>query len=139
MIDIDDLTIGEAKRLAAMLAPLLGQKAPPTTENPTGDQAPYAAVIGRRCIIRARDAGVHYGIVRSIHGRVVVVDKDRRIWRWRGALTLSDLALTGPVETDGFSRISPEVEQVVISDACEVLTCTQACIDRIAEVSPWTM
>jgi hypothetical protein len=99
----------------------------------------YEHFIGRRAIIRARDAGVHYGTVEAVDGRAVVLTDARRIWRWRGAATLSDVALTGPARSgDDWTRISPAVARCAILDACEILLTTRAADERIAEVLPWS-
>jgi len=86
--------------------------------------------IGRYCIIRARDAGVHAGTVRGVDGRSVLLEKARRIWRWKGAFTLSELSLTGPAEG---SRIAAEVATIEILDACEIILCSEEARIRIKE------
>jgi len=98
----------------------------------------YENIIGRKAIIRARDAGVHYGTVEAVEGRTVVLSDSRRIWRWRGAMTLSDLSLTGPAKSgDNYTRIAPAVERIAVLDACEIIPTAEAADKRIAEVSPW--
>lgn len=74
----------------------------------------------RHVIIRARDAGVHCGTLKSVEGRHVVLTEASRIWRWRGANTLNELALRGP-DRDSYTRISEAVPRVEILDACEIL------------------
>jgi len=95
-------------------------------------------IIGRKAIIRARDAGVHYGTVESVEGQTVVLADSRRIWRWRGANTLSDLSISGPTKGgDDWTRIAPAVDRIVILDACEIIPTTEDADKRIGEVSPW--
>lgn len=74
----------------------------------------------KQVIIRARDAGVHCGTLESVEGRHVVLTDASRVWRWRGANTLHELALHGP-DRDSYTRISEEVPRVEILDACEVI------------------
>jgi len=98
----------------------------------------YEHIIGKKAIIRARDAGVHYGTVEAVEGRAVVLTDSRRIWRWRGANTLSDLSITGPAKSgDDYTRIAPAVDRIVVLDACEIIPTTEAAATRFAEVSPW--
>lgn len=44
-------------------------------------------------IIRTYSAGVHVGTLESHEGTVVTLSNASRIWRWRGANTLHELAL----------------------------------------------
>jgi len=100
----------------------------------------YEHIIGQKAVIRARDAGVHYGTVEAVEGRTVVLSHARRIWRWRGARTLSDLSITGPATSgDDYTRIAPAVGRIAVLDACEIIPTTEAADTRFAEVLPWTM
>jgi hypothetical protein len=95
--------------------------------------------IGRKAIIRARDAGVWFGVVDAIDGRTVVLSQARRIWRWRGALTLSHLATEGTPLDASWTRIAGLLsEPTAILDACEVLLCSPESIARLDAVAPWT-
>ena len=49
-------------------------------------------------IIRTYSAGVHVGTLKSHDGTTVVLTDASRIWRWRGANTLHELALHGWVK-----------------------------------------
>ena len=99
----------------------------------------YSQIIGRKAIIRARDASPHHGTVEAVEGRSVVLRDARRIWRWRGAMTLSDLSLHGPARSgDDWTRIGPVVDRIAILDACEIIPTTFEADARIAEIPPWT-
>lgn len=37
-------------------------------------------IIGKKAIIRCRDAGVHYGIVEQVEGKNVILANSRRLW-----------------------------------------------------------
>lgn len=91
--------------------------------------------IGTKVIVRCRDAGVHYGTYAGHTGREVRLTDGRRIWRWHGALTLHEVATLG-VQDD--SRISAVVPEVILLEACEIITCTEAAIVKIADVR-WTL
>jgi hypothetical protein len=74
-------------------------------------------------IVRAGAAGVHTGYLVSQGGNAVTLREARRVWRWRGARTLHEMALRGCAEE--WTRISePVAEIVVTAPALEVLTCT---------------
>lgn len=120
-MNLDDMTIGDAKKLATMF----GSQQP---EQPN----PH---IGKFVIVRTRDAGVHCGILKSASGRGCELTDARRIWRWRGANTLNELANKGANETE-YTRISEPVSSVVLTENCEVILCTQAAQDNLVK-SRW--
>lgn len=76
-------------------------------------------------IVRTRDAGVHCGILKSAAGRGCELKDARRIWRWRGANTLNELANNGVHETE-YTRISEPIELIVLTENCEIIPCSEA-------------
>ena len=79
-------------------------------------------MIGKFVIVRCRDAGVHCGILKSVHGRQVELTDARRIWRWSGANTLNEVSLRG---SSGDTRIAEPVDDICLLEACEVIPCTK--------------
>ena len=79
---------------------------------------------GTYVIVRCRDAGVHCGEYHSHDGREVRLHNARRIWRWHGAMTLSDIAHTGL--DSARSKISKPVDEALLLEACEILSVTDA-------------
>lgn len=77
---------------------------------------------GEFVVVRTRNAGVHCGVLAESAGTAVVLTDARRVWRWRGAHTLHEMALRGV--DDGYSRISEAVEKILLTEAIEVLLCT---------------
>lgn len=74
-------------------------------------------------IVRTRNAGVHCGTLQGEpDGTQIILTDARRVWRWRGANSLSELANNGCAME--FSRISEPVSKIRIPDYIEVLTCT---------------
>lgn len=73
-------------------------------------------------IVRTYSAGVHVGTLHSREGREVVLKDARRIWRWRGANTLHELALHG-ADTE-WTRISEPVPEIVLTEAIEIIPCS---------------
>lgn len=108
-MNIDDLTIVEAKKLAALLG---GTPAP----------AFQSAHIGKYVIVRTYSAGVHIGVLKRKAGREVELTEARRIWNWNGAKTLSDMSLKGLDSAN--SRVSETVASIELTEAIEVLPCT---------------
>jgi hypothetical protein len=66
-------------------------------------------------IIRTYSAGVHIGEYDQAEwkkeGQVITLKNARRLWRWRGANTLSEVAIHG-VNREEFTRISESVEEI---------------------------
>jgi len=80
---IDELTIGEAKQLAAIFSA------------PTTQSKPHP-MLGRRCLIRTYSAGIHIGDVVYIDGMEVKLENALRLWKWEGGgLSLSVVASRG--------------------------------------------
>jgi len=63
---------------------------------------------GARVLIRANSAGVHFGTLEERNGQEVRLSNARRLWSWRGALSLSEIASKG-VDIPN-SKISEVVE-----------------------------
>ena len=85
-IDINSLTIGQAKELAS----LFGASGPQQSEGLNG-------MIGKKCIVRTYSAGVWFGEIAEKSGNEVIVKSARRMWRWWAAegISLSAVALHG--------------------------------------------
>ncbi len=80
---------------------------------------------GPAVIVRTYSAGVHYGHLelQSADGKLVRLSGARRIWSWKGANTLHEIALRG---VGSGSRVSERVESVTLTEAIEVITCAAA-------------
>lgn len=110
-MNIDELTIGDAKRLAAML----GGSAEITTPH-----------IGKKCIIRTYASGVHFGTLVAQSGRQVELKNARRLWRFDVAphgVSLSEVAIHGPVGSR--TKICETVPEMTILDALEIIPTTE--------------
>ncbi|MCP4988387.1 MAG: hypothetical protein GY928_20745 [Colwellia sp.] len=92
------------------------------------------------CIVRCHDAGVHSGYIDEWDSekspRVVKLIKTRRLWRWWGK-TLSGLASEGTFAPEK-CKFSNEIEEIFVLDACEIIPCTEAGMESIRGVKPWT-
>lgn len=86
-------------------------------------------------IVRTYSAGVHFGRLVSRTGDEVVLDGSRRIWRWRGANTLSEIA------TKGFdyanSAIACAVDGHLVKGMIEILPCAPDVAKAIEGASAW--
>jgi hypothetical protein len=71
-------------------------------------------------IVRTYSAGVHFGRLVERNGKEVQLAAARRIWSWRGANTLHEIALHG---VGPESKISEAVASIVLTEAIEVIEC----------------
>lgn len=78
--------------------------------------------LGERSLIRTRNAGVWVGELVERDAIDTVLKNANRIWRWRGANTLSEVAISG-VNRSEHTRIAKMVEEVALttSDTCEII------------------
>jgi hypothetical protein len=79
-------------------------------------------VIGEFVIVRTYSAGVHMGTLRECNGTAVLLEDARRLWRWNNAFTLNEASQEGVGEE---SRISDPVPAILITQAIEVIPCSQ--------------
>lgn len=92
-------------------------------------------MIGKFCVVRTYSAGVHVGTVENQDGKVVTLSNARRVWRWRGANTLNELAVHG-ASTTAYTRISEPVESITLTEAIEVIPTTDEARNNL-EQSRW--
>lgn len=79
----------------------------------------------RYVVVRTYSAGVHVGTLaaQSADGKRVTLTNARRIWSWRGANTLHEIALRG---VGAGSRVSEPVSEIELTEAIEIIACAPA-------------
>ena len=87
-------------------------------------------------IVRTYSAGVFAGYLESRNGMEAVVSRARRLWYWKGAASLSQLATDG-VKYPTHCKFPCEVEQVTLTQAIEILPVTDKAKASIASVPVW--
>lgn len=113
-MNIDDLTIGQARAIAAMFG----------AANQQGDTAFSNGMNGKYVIVRCRDAGVHAGVLESHNGRECVLTESRRLWYWKPAdkqKFLSGVAVAGLHED---SKVGAPLPRIHLTENCEIIECT---------------
>ncbi|UXU73795.1 MULTISPECIES: DUF6948 domain-containing protein [unclassified Paracoccus (in: a-proteobacteria)] len=120
-MNIDNLTIGEAKRIAAMFGGV--QSAPETIGE-----------IGRKVIVRSRDAGVIYGEYAGSDGSTVHVANGRQLWKWCAAkgISLIDVATYGVNASE--CKFSDAAATVTVFNACALIDVTATAAASIEAV-----
>ena len=93
------------------------------------------AISATDSLIRTYSAGVHVGQVIARDGReVTLAPGSVRIWRWRGARTLTELATSGcdSAKKSSYTRVSaPSSGTVVLTEAIEILEVTATASESI--------
>ena len=110
MNNIDDLTIGQARQLAAMFA---GQTTIAATPHP---------FIGRYVICRCSAAGVHAGVLVGVSGDTAILRDSRRLWQWqaRDGVALSGVAQHGLAG----GKIDTANPEIYLTGVCEIIPCS---------------
>lgn len=91
---------------------------------------------GDYVIIRTYTAGVHAGYLKSRDGKEVVLNNARRIWYWSGAASLSQMARDGVSNPDE-CKFSVPVENITLTEAIEIINCTEEARVNIESVKEW--
>lgn len=117
-MNINDLTIGQAKELAAIFG------------NKQNDSTGLNCMIGKKVIIRTYSAGVWFGELEQKDRTEVILKNARRMWSWwaKEGISLSSVAVKG-IKQDK-SKIIEAVEAVWL-EAIEIIPCTDDAIDSI--------
>ena len=79
-------------------------------------------------IVRTYTAGVHFGYLVSQNGQEVTLEKSRRIFRWKGALSCSELASKGLNVEE--SQVACPVN-IRLMQAIEIIDCTPEAVSKI--------
>jgi hypothetical protein len=93
-INIDDLTYGQLKQIAAQFGRYGEKVASTTCANPLP------------VIVRSYGAGVFFGFLLRREGQEVTLQNCRRVWSWKGAKTLSELANHGPGKGSNIAEVT---------------------------------
>ncbi|MCK5607311.1 hypothetical protein KAR91_35840 [Candidatus Pacearchaeota archaeon] len=96
---------------------------------PLDDNLPYV-------IVRTYSAGVHAGFLKSRDGKECELLEARRIWKWAGAASLSQLAVDGTSDPNN-CKIPCPVESITLTEGIEFILCTDKAMKSISQVSVW--
>lgn len=90
----------------------------------------------RYVICRTYSAGVFAGFLESRNGQEVVLTNARRIWYWKGAASLSQLAMEG-TSCPNECKFPIAVDRVELLQAIEILDVTEKAKSSIEGVPVW--
>lgn len=92
--------------------------------------------LGQKVIVRGNRSGVFFGTLAERNGTEVRLENCRRIWSWKGAASISQLAAEGPQFPEG-CKFTMFVDEIEILDAIEINPCTVRAINSIENVKIW--
>ena len=92
----------------------------------------------RYVIFRTQSAGVFAGVFVSRKGKEGVLKDARRLWRWAGAASLSEMAMKG-TSKPGECKFPCMVDRVELTEIIEILDCTNIARKSIESVPVWSM
>lgn len=89
-------------------------------------------------IVRTFSAGVFAGILTSRQGKEVELEDSRRLWYWKGAASLSQVAMEG-VANPTECKFAMKVTKEILTEAIEIINCTEKAFISIEGVPEWKM
>ena len=119
MLNVNELTIGQAKEILE----LLGKSPSEKTEK--------HRFIGKKVIVRTYSAGVFFGELVEKEGEEIILKNARRLYRWHtnnGGISLSEVANHG-LKSDA-SKVCESVP-LHWCIAIEIMPCTKSAIQNI--------
>lgn len=89
-----------------------------------------------KVIVRGDRSGVFFGTLISRSGQEVKLADCRRLWYWKGAASISQIAVDGVAAPED-CKFTVSVPEIEILDAIEVIPCTVKAIECIESVWVW--
>ena len=89
------------------------------------------------CMVRTYSAGVFAGYIEERNGKEGVLLNARRMWRWAGAASLSQLASEG-TKTPNDCKFPVAVPEVILTEIVEIIPISQKAKDSIDSVPVWS-
>jgi hypothetical protein len=87
-------------------------------------------------IVRTYSAGVFAGYLEHRQGKEVTLSNARRIWYWKGAASLSQLAMEGTADPSN-CKFPIAVASIDLTEAIEIISTTEQARKSIEGVAIW--
>lgn len=94
-----------------------------------------SALLGKKIIARIERAGVFHGILDYKDAEITRMRQVRRIYRWEGALSVTDIAANGI--TRGKITIPAEVVEFETRNVIELVLADEQASAAIESIKPW--
>ena len=89
-------------------------------------------------IVRGDRSGVFFGQLASRNGQEVELRNVRKLWYWSGAAAVEQIAVEG-VKNPDECKFTVTVDSIVITDAIQIIPCTEEAVRCIQGVAVWKM
>ena len=94
--------------------------------------------IGRKCIVRCYSAGVFFGEVAGVEntaaGMNVKLVNARKVWYWRGANAVEQLAQNG---CSSDSKLTVVVPELVVTQVIQIIPCADRATEVMESLRVW--
>jgi hypothetical protein len=87
-------------------------------------------------IVRGDRSGVFFGRINYQDGKEVQMNDARCIWYWDGAASIMELAISGTKKPNN-CKFTVRVEELTITDAIEIIPCSEEATAIIKAVKEW--
>ena len=87
-------------------------------------------------MVRTYSAGVFYGEIVKREGREVTLKNARRVWYWKGAASLSQLAQSG-TSCPNECKFPEPVSEVLLLEVIEIIPITDGALKILNAVPVW--
>ena len=92
---------------------------------------------GNYVVVRTYSAGVHAGYLKARDGKEITLTHCRRLWSWKGAATLSQVAGEG-ISKPNECKFPAPIAEIILTEAIEIIPCTDKAKSIIESVKEWT-
>ena len=93
-------------------------------------------MVGKKCMFRTYSAGVHFGELVYKDGQECLVKNARRVWYWKDACSLSQLAMEGSKSINE-CKIAMTVNEIVLDRVIEIIPMTDEAIKNLYGAKEW--
>ena len=87
-------------------------------------------------IVRGDRSGVFFGELKERSGQEVELLNARKLWFWSGAAAVEQIAKDG-VKNSGACKFTVSVDSMIITDAIQIIPCTNDAAENIMAVKAW--
>ena len=94
--------------------------------------------LNKKVIVRGDRSGVFFGTLVAKEGSEVKLENCRRLWKWSGAASISQLAVDGTTDPRN-CKFTVTVDKIIIMDAIEIIVCSNDATNSIEGVAEWKM
>ena len=87
-------------------------------------------------LVRTYSAGVFYGTLIAKNGKQGLLHKARRLWKWAGAFSLSELATIGTTDPEN-CKFSTASHEVLLEEVIEINMISDTALRTLNEVKDY--